>query len=86
MSKTSNKPKRVISREELEFRATIAELIKKFRTEAGMTQKQLANLIGTSHTHISSMEKARFSMTVDYLYRLKEVLKFDIVFQVNHKI
>lgn len=49
--------------------------IKKFRRELGMSQKQLANLIGVSNSRVSNWEQGINRPDVDILPMLCSVLK-----------
>jgi DNA-binding XRE family transcriptional regulator len=50
------KPRRHAELENARASADVARKIYKLRTDAGLTQKQLAELVGTSHSVISRLE------------------------------
>ena len=52
------RPKRLADLENARASAEVARKIYKLRTDAGLTQRQLAKLVGTSHSVISR-EKSR---------------------------
>ena len=51
-----SKPKRIAELENARASAEVARKIYKLRTDAGLTQKALAELVGTSHSVISRLE------------------------------
>jgi len=55
------KKKRLESLEREREKLTIAEQIYNIRTQAGLTQKQLADLVGTSQSVISRLEDADYN-------------------------
>jgi len=55
-----NDPKRKVSLEEERLSAQVARTIYQMRVESGMTQKQLADLIGTTQSVISRLEDADY--------------------------
>ena len=50
------KSRRALELENARASAEVARRIYELRTEAGLTQKQLAELVGTSHSNISRLE------------------------------
>jgi len=50
------RPERQAELEEARLNAAIARKIYQLRTEAGLTQKELAERVGTSHSNISRLE------------------------------
>ena len=55
---------------------TIGNRLKKIRVEAGMTQQDMANLLGIERTAFSKIETGRVDITLKHL--LKIVRKFEI--------
>ena len=51
-----NDPKRLAELEEARASAQVARQIYALRTDAGLTQRELAERVGTSHTVISRLE------------------------------
>ncbi len=49
-------------------------LIKKLRTEAGLTQKRLAELVGVSQAHIAKIEKGRVDPRLSTINRILLIL------------
>jgi ribosome-binding protein aMBF1 (putative translation factor) len=56
----AGRPDREASLEEARLNAAIAQDIYDLRTKAGLTQKQLAELVGTAHSVISRLEDADY--------------------------
>ena len=54
----------------------VGNQIKKFRTERGMTQKELGDKLGIRHTTISDYEKGRIAPKQDVMFALSRV--FDV--------
>jgi ribosome-binding protein aMBF1 (putative translation factor) len=54
------RPHRIRAAEKAVLNAEIAQCIYDLRTKAGLTQKQLAEMIGTSHSVISRLEDADY--------------------------
>ena len=50
-------------------------LIKQLRLEAGLTQKQLAELVGISQAHVAKIEKARVDPRLSTVNKIMEVLR-----------
>ena len=50
------RPERLAELEEARASAEVARQIHELRTQAGLTQKELAKLVGTSHSVISRLE------------------------------
>ena len=62
-------------RDEFEEQAqyyVISEMLKEARTEAKMTQEQLAEKIGTKKSYISRVENGQCDMQLSTLYRIFE--------------
>ena len=51
--------------------------LKKYRIAAGMTQQQLADTVGVVRTHISTMERGRFTASVPLAHAIGKALKID---------
>ena len=49
--------------------------LKEIRKDLGLSQKQLGDLIGTTHTQISKLEKSERRLTQEWLYRLADGLE-----------
>ena len=59
--------------------AAIAQQIHDLRTKAGLTQKQLADLVGTSHSVISRLEDADYEgHSLSMLQRISSALNYQI--------
>jgi predicted transcriptional regulator len=50
-------------------------LIKQLRLEAGLTQKQLAKLVGVSQAHIAKIEQAKVDPRLSTVNKIMEVLR-----------
>lgn len=53
---------------------TIGQQIKRYRTQAEMTQAELAELIGITHSAISLIEADKRGVTIDKLRKICEAL------------
>ena len=59
--------------------AAIAQKIYDLRTKAGLTQKQLATLVGTSHSVVSRLEDADYEgHSLSMLQRISSALNYQI--------
>lgn len=52
-----------------------AEELKKLRIDAGLTQKELADRIGTYDTKVSAWENGKYAISKAYVRIIREVLK-----------
>jgi len=59
-------------------RSNIGIEIHKYRSKKGLSQEQLAGLMGISRATISKIENGRFAISVDYLAKFAWHLEFDI--------
>src|SRR5688500_3294799 len=57
----------------------IAWLLIKYRMDKGLSQEQLAELVGTSHSQISRIESGRHRTNLDTLSRIAHALDLRIV-------
>ncbi len=55
-------------------RRRYAERIRDWRRQAGLTQRELAELVGTSASRLSAYENARVAPTTDVLGRIEQVV------------
>lgn len=60
------------------FLKLIAERIKNRRKEMGMTQEELAQKLGTNHTHVVRMEKGTQDSRITSLLRVAEALEIRV--------
>jgi Predicted transcriptional regulator with C-terminal CBS domains len=51
----------------------ISEMLKESRKDAGMTQEQLAEKVGTKKSYISRLENGRCDIQLSTLYRIFEI-------------
>lgn len=58
--------------------STIGNNIKKYRTKAKITQKELADKIGVSHYWICKIEKGKRNTTLNLLMDISEKLNIDL--------
>lgn len=56
---------------------TAADRLKRLREEKGLSQKELADLIGTSNQQISRLEKGQVRLNTDWMHRLADALSID---------
>ena len=68
-------PRRIADLEKARVSAEVARKIYELRTKAGLTQKQLAELVGTSHSVISRLESDDYTRhSLDMLHRIAAAL------------
>jgi transcriptional regulator with XRE-family HTH domain len=60
------------------LRATLAENIKKFRKEKGLSQEELAEQCGLHRTYIGSVERLERNVTLSTLEVLSETLRVTV--------
>jgi ribosome-binding protein aMBF1 (putative translation factor) len=63
----------------------IAWLLIKYRTEKGLSQKQLADLVGTSHSQVSRIESGRHRTNLETLQRFASALDLTVVVGFERK-
>ncbi|WP_241773023.1 helix-turn-helix transcriptional regulator [Erythrobacter sp. SG61-1L] len=51
--------------------------MRRLRTERGLSQEALADLAGIDRTYVSSLERKRYSPSLDMVEKLAQVLKVD---------
>lgn len=56
----------------------LGERLREIRIASGMTQQQVATVIGTSRPSISNIESGRQHIKIDVLYRLAAALNVDV--------
>ena len=79
-------PKRKASLEEERLSAQVARMIYQMRAESGMTQKQLADLIGTTQSVISRLEDADYEgQSLSMVSRIAEALERRLTVQLVAK-
>jgi transcriptional regulator with XRE-family HTH domain len=57
----------------------LAQVIRQHRTARNLSQKELAQRVGTSHSAISRIESGRHGFTVDTLQRIAQALGVDLI-------
>ncbi len=57
----------------------IARLVIKYRAAVGISQKELADRVGTSHSAISRLESGRHKTSVETLHRVADALGVRLV-------
>ncbi|HEY2955864.1 MAG TPA: helix-turn-helix domain-containing protein [Candidatus Eisenbacteria bacterium] len=73
----AGRPKQEAALEEVRLNAAIAQQIYDLRSKAGLTQKQLANLVGTTHSVISRLEDADYDgHSLSMLQRISSALRY----------
>lgn len=82
-----NTQKKEIKRElnSEEIKNKIAEIVFNARKKRGITQKQLAELIGTSQATVSSIESGKRGPSGQTLFKIAIALKYEIVFKEREK-
>ena len=51
-------------------RESVARQLKTLRKDQGMTQEQLAELVGTKESNISRLESGRYNPSLDFLIKV----------------
>ncbi len=69
--------------EALEPQFRVIKLIIRKRTQKGITQKELANLIGTKQSAISRFESGDYNPTISFLYKLADALNAELTISVK---
>lgn len=69
--------KNIFSYDKIEFRKKIAHNLKKLRKQKHLTQQKLSGLAGINRISLAETETGKKSMTLDTLYKIKNVLKVD---------
>jgi len=59
--------------DELELEHRVADLLIKLRSEAGLTQAELAEKIGTTQSAIARMESGKVLPKLDNLYKIAKI-------------
>ena len=73
----TGRPGQEAALEEARLNAAIAQEIYDLRTKAGLTQKQLADLVGTTHSVISRLEDAGYAgHSLKMLQRISAALHY----------
>ncbi|WP_414541933.1 helix-turn-helix domain-containing protein [Nostoc sp. CCY0012] len=80
---TRSEPDLEVMVEEASINAEVAQLIYEARTKAGLTQKQLAELIGTKQPVIASLEDANYEgHSLSMLQKVAHALNHRVVIQL----
>lgn len=61
----------------MRLRQIFARNLRRVRTERGLSQEALADLAGIDRTYVSSLERERYSPSLDMVEKLAQVLKID---------
>ncbi|KPL68500.1 hypothetical protein SZ64_10535 [Erythrobacter sp. SG61-1L] len=61
----------------MRLREIFAQNLRRLRTERGLSQEALADLAGIDRTYVSSLERKRYSPSLDMVEKLAQVLKVD---------
>lgn len=61
----------------MEIREVLAANIRRYRRKAGLSQEELAHRAGIDRTYISSLERCRYSASIDVLDRIASELGVD---------
>ena len=62
----------------LEKRAQLSEIIQRSRVQKGLSQEKLAENIGCVRSTIDRLEKTKFSINTDLLFKIFEVLEISV--------
>lgn len=77
--RAARSPEYRAQRAEREGLREIAWLLIKYRMDKGLSQQQLADLVGTSHSQISRIESGRHRTNLDTLTRIAHALDLRMV-------
>ncbi len=67
------------------IRWALAKIIREARSDAGISQAQLAELSGLSYPFISGVERANTGVTITSLIQMAEALQLDIT-EIAHRL
>lgn len=59
----------------MQLRSVLARNVRKLREKRGLSQEALAHLANIDRTYVSSIERERYSTSIDLLERLATALK-----------
>ena len=62
----------------LEKRAQLSEIIQRSRIQNGLSQEKLAEKVGCVRSTIDRLEKTKFSINTDLLFKIFEVLEISV--------
>lgn len=68
---------------EVHLRLAIANEIKAARTKAGLTQEQLAHLIGTTQSSVARAERGKMLVASSYLLRVARATNHQLIVQLQ---
>lgn len=71
--------------EKLKFEFQILDLLMEQRIKYGLTQKQLAEKIGTKQSAISRLENGNYNPTVNFLQKIADALDIEIQMHIVPK-
>src|SRR5712692_8205435 len=75
----TGRPKQEAALEQARVNAEIAQQIYDLRMKAGLTQKKLADLVGTAHSVISRLEDADYEgHSLNMLQRISQALRYRV--------
>lgn len=61
-----------------EYKLALAKRIKTLRLEKNMTQEELADKMGTNHTHVVRMEKGNQDLRISSLLKISQAFGIEI--------
>ena len=62
----------------LEKREQLSEIIQRIRIQKGLSQEKLAEKVGCVRSTIDRLEKTKFSVNTDLLFKIFEVLEISL--------
>tara|TARA_R110000824_G_scaffold36262_8_gene112867 strand:- start:319 stop:615 length:297 start_codon:yes stop_codon:yes gene_type:complete len=68
---------------ESQFLPRLGATVAKYRRQAAFTQKELAEHLGVTVTHVSALENGRRGVSLNVLYRIAGILSVNIATLVN---
>jgi transcriptional regulator with XRE-family HTH domain len=60
---------------ELQLKEAFGKVIRELRTEAGISQQELADYAEVDRSYISDLERGIYNPTLHVIYKLSEILK-----------
>jgi transcriptional regulator with XRE-family HTH domain len=64
---------------------SLAELLRARREELGLSRRELAERIDTSHSAIARVEASRYRVTLDTLQRIADALEIDLTIRAQNQ-
>jgi transcriptional regulator with XRE-family HTH domain len=69
-----------------EYRIKFGDKIRSIREKRGFSQDELAEMMEISRSTISKIENGKFAISIDYIFKIGQHLKFDFDITENKNI